>query len=202
MVAVTTKDHILDTATALFNETTTGEVSTNHIAAAAGMSSGNLYYHFPNKEAIIRAALERMFGAFGDVWRLPEDRPVTLADAEATMHALFGVLWRFRFFYREQLALMRRDPLLAARQTVPARGAYHRARKLCERGHSHSAARVGNRRVLLASACAHMRERRGRGCVCARMCARMRARVCVGGGSCDGVWGAAVGRTACIPCVC
>ena len=114
-MAVTTKDRILDTATALFNEATTGEVSTNHIAAAAGMSSGNLYYHFPNKEAIIRAILERMFSAFGEVWVLPEDRPVTLADVEETMHALFGVLWRFRFFYREQLALMRRDPALAAR---------------------------------------------------------------------------------------
>ncbi len=112
---MTTKDHILDTATALFNEATTGEVSTNHIAAAAGMSPGNLYYHFPNKEAIIRAVLERMFSTFGDIWVLPEDRTVTLTDAEATIHALFGVLWRFRFFYREQLALMRRDPLLAAR---------------------------------------------------------------------------------------
>lgn len=112
---MTTKDRILDTATALFNEATTGEVSTNHIAAAACISSGNLYYHYPNKEAIIRAVLERMFDAFGDVWVLPADRPVTLADAQGTMHALFDVLWRFRFFYREQLALMRRDPLLAAR---------------------------------------------------------------------------------------
>ena len=112
---MTTKDHILDTAMALFNDATTGEVSTNHIAVAAGISSGNLYYHYPNKEAIIRAVLERMFDAFGDVWVLPDDRPVTLADAEETMHALFGVLWRFRFFYREQLALMRRDPELSAR---------------------------------------------------------------------------------------
>lgn len=112
---MSTKDHILDTATALFNEATTGEVSTNHIAAAAGMSSGNLYYHYPNKEAIIRAVLERMFSSFGDVWVLPVDRPVTLADAQETMRALFGVLWRFRFFYREQVALMRRDPALAAR---------------------------------------------------------------------------------------
>ena len=112
---MTTKDRVLDTATVLFNEATTGEVSTNHIAEAVGISSGNLYYHYPNKEAIIRAILERMFNAFGDVWVLPTDREVTLKDVQNTMTQLFGVLWRFRFFYREQLALMRRDPILAAR---------------------------------------------------------------------------------------
>ncbi len=112
---MTTKDRILDTATALFNEATTGEVSTNHIAKAVGISSGNLYYHYANKEAIIRAILERMFTAFGEVWVLPNDRKVTLADVQNTISQLFEVLWRFRFFYREQLALMRRDPELAAR---------------------------------------------------------------------------------------
>ena len=112
---MTTKSRILDTATALFNEATTSEVSTNHIADAAGISSGNLYYHYANKEAIIRAILERMFSAFGVVWVLPHDRKVTLIDLQHTVSRLFAVLWRFRFFYREQLALMRRDPELAAR---------------------------------------------------------------------------------------
>ena len=112
---MTTKNRILDTAIILFNDATTGEVSTNHIAEAAGISSGNLYYHYPNKEAIIRAILERMFDAFGEVWVLPHDREVTLEDVQKTMSRLFEVLWRFRFFYREQLALMRRDPELSAR---------------------------------------------------------------------------------------
>lgn len=112
---MTTKHLILDMATSLFNEATTGEVSTNHIAEAASISSGNLYYHYPNKEAIIRAILERMFTAFGEVWVLPHDRKVTLIDVQNTMSRLFAVLWRFRFFYREQLALMRRDPELSVR---------------------------------------------------------------------------------------
>ena len=112
---MTTKDRILETATTLFNDTTTGEVSTNHIARAAGISPGNLYYHYPNKEAIIRAILERMFREFDEVWTLPDDRDVTLDDAQKTVHTIFDVLWHFRFFYREALALMRRDPGLAER---------------------------------------------------------------------------------------
>lgn len=112
---MTTKHRVLDTATTLFNDATIGEVSTNHIAKAAGISSGNLYYHYPNKEATIGAVLERMVGAFGEVWALPQNRKVTLADVQNTMSRLFEVLWRFRFFYREQLALLRRDPELSAR---------------------------------------------------------------------------------------
>ena len=110
-----TKERILTTAVDLFNQTSVAEVSTNHIAKAASISPGNLYYHYPNKEAIVRAALERMIEAFDKVWTLPEERRVTLTDLRNTLAAVFDVLWRYRFFYREQVALLRRDPELAAR---------------------------------------------------------------------------------------
>ncbi|MEM6429190.1 MAG: TetR/AcrR family transcriptional regulator [Deinococcota bacterium] len=110
-----TKDRILDAATELFNQATVAEVSTNHIAEAAGISPGNLYYHYKNKEMIIRAILERMFATFGELWVLPEGRQLTLEDLHDLLTRLFTLLWRFRFFDREQLSLLRRDPLLAAR---------------------------------------------------------------------------------------
>ena len=58
------RQRIIDAALMLFNDQGTGAVSTNHIADAAGISPGNLYYHFRNKEEIIRVLFERLFAAW------------------------------------------------------------------------------------------------------------------------------------------
>jgi AcrR family transcriptional regulator len=52
-------DHILQVAAQLFEAQGIEAVSTNHIAAEAGISIGSLYQFFPNKEAIIEALIER-----------------------------------------------------------------------------------------------------------------------------------------------
>jgi len=55
-----TKEKIIATAIIMFNQDGTSSVSTNHIAKELGISTGNLYYYFKNKEEIIRAILEKM----------------------------------------------------------------------------------------------------------------------------------------------
>ncbi len=110
-----TRERILAAALSLFNENGTGAVSTNHIAQAAGMSPGNLYYHFPNKDAIIRALLEQLAAASGEFFALPAGRPPTLADLQALVRGNFRLLWEYRFWYRELVALLRRDAELRQR---------------------------------------------------------------------------------------
>jgi AcrR family transcriptional regulator len=51
-------EHILQVAAHLFESQGIEAVSTNHIAAEAGVSIGSLYQFFPNKEAIIEALIE------------------------------------------------------------------------------------------------------------------------------------------------
>ncbi len=118
-----TREKILNAALALFNEQGTSAVSTNHIAVAIDISPGNLYYHFRNKEDIIRALYERLFATWDRAFQLPADRAPTLADLEAMIAANYQLIWDYRFAYREMAVLLRNDPALSARyQAVRRRG--------------------------------------------------------------------------------
>lgn len=119
MVSRDTKGRIVETAVRLFNESGSSAVSTNHIAEEAGISPGNLYYHYRNKEEIIREILRRMILKWGEVWVLPPDGPPDLGGLRGMLDRNVALQWEYRFFYREILALMRRDPELQGRyQTI------------------------------------------------------------------------------------
>jgi len=118
-----TRERILATAQRLFNESGTAAFSTNHIADAMGISPGNLYYHFRNKEAIIRALFEQQFARWDELYTLPDDRLPTLADLQQLVRATFVMSWDYRFMYRELIVLLRRDEQLQRRWVaIRARG--------------------------------------------------------------------------------
>ena len=48
-----TRDRIIQASLEMFNEQGERNVTTNHIASKLGISPGNLYYHFKNKQQII-----------------------------------------------------------------------------------------------------------------------------------------------------
>jgi len=54
---------ILDAALKLFSHRGYGATSVQEIAEAAGLSKGNVYHHFPDKETVFRALLDRYFQA-------------------------------------------------------------------------------------------------------------------------------------------
>lgn len=112
-----TRERIMETAIALFNEKGTAAVTTNHIAAAAGISPGNLYYHFRNKEDIIRAIFEQMdtYGA-SEYQRIAAERGPGSAGAVASTFVMIQKFnWRYRFFKREMTALVAADAALKER---------------------------------------------------------------------------------------
>jgi AcrR family transcriptional regulator len=115
MSTLTTRKRILEAALRLFNEAGTASVSTNHIAAEAGISPGNLYYHYRNKEEIIRGLVEDLLADVEVLWQLPRERRLGLEDLQALVRAMFEVQWRYRFFGRERVALTRHDPILGQR---------------------------------------------------------------------------------------
>ncbi|MBE3557964.1 MAG: TetR/AcrR family transcriptional regulator [Ktedonobacteraceae bacterium] len=126
-----TRDRILNAAVELFNTQRVSDVSTNHIAAAAGISPGNLYYHFRNKEEIIRAIYQQqMEPTWETMYRLPANHPPTLADLEQLVRENFHLAWRYRFFYRELLTLLHHDPLLRELYSRRRKGGIENTRAL------------------------------------------------------------------------
>lgn len=110
-----TRDRILECALQLFNQQGEPNVSTLEIANELGISPGNLYYHYRNKEDIIRALFDRMFVTWGAPSTMPDDRPLALSDLQGIVRGAFALLGEYRFVYRELIALLRRDEYLQRR---------------------------------------------------------------------------------------
>lgn len=110
-IPLKTRDRIILAAVKLFNEHTAGAISTNHIAAEMNISPGNLYYHFKNKEEIIREIYNQLAFLADKIWYHPE-----LGSSEEGMVNYFKNLashmYEFRFFYLELNVVLRNDPAL------------------------------------------------------------------------------------------
>ncbi|WDD98940.1 MULTISPECIES: TetR/AcrR family transcriptional regulator [Thalassomonas] len=108
-----TRDKIIQASIALFNEQGERNVTTNHIAAHLGISPGNLYYHFRNKEDIILSIYEEyarnlVLETFPQV--SPDVKPL---DAIILyMDAVFQAMMKFRFFYSNLPVLLAKNPSL------------------------------------------------------------------------------------------
>lgn len=107
-----TKDRIVQASIELFNAKGERNVTTNHIASHLNISPGNLYYHFRNKEEIIRNIFtkyaEHMQVSFEPV--NPSQDPVNMLTSY--LDAVFSALYHFNFLYDNLPVIMARDPEL------------------------------------------------------------------------------------------
>lgn len=126
------RERILAAALALFNARGTAHVSTNHIALAAKVSPGNLYYHFRNKQEIIRALCDQLFARQGEMFEPASDRLPKLEDIQGWVRENFAVTWAYAFVFRELPALLLQDEVLAATYRQVRRRGYDGLRELVD----------------------------------------------------------------------
>jgi AcrR family transcriptional regulator len=114
-VARDTRQRILDTSLAMFNEQGEPNVTTNHIADELEISPGNLYYHFRNKDDIIEQLFQRFEERMDSALVAPEGRLPNLEDIWLQLHLVFECIWEYRFLYRDLVDILSRNRHLRLR---------------------------------------------------------------------------------------
>jgi len=110
-----TRDRVLNVALELFNERGSGSVTTNHVAARAGISPGNLYYWFGDKDEIVRELYAQFVAGYEQLWGVGEHDPLDLTPDEVFSRLADGAALSgcYAFLARDLLGLLHADPILA-----------------------------------------------------------------------------------------
>lgn len=109
-----TKQRIVQGALELFNDQGERSITTNHIAAHLGISPGNLYYHYSNKQEIILAIFQDYTAELLDRFRPFENQNESLALLKHYVNSMFSLMWKYRFFYANLADILAKDDELHA----------------------------------------------------------------------------------------
>ncbi len=111
---IDTKSRIKNSAIRLFNEKEALSITTNHIAKDAGISPGNLYYHFKNKEEIITSIYMDLSKEFEEINGF--ENIFLSSNPIKTLHNNFeqltNIFYKYRFLLRDSMVLIALYPSL------------------------------------------------------------------------------------------
>jgi AcrR family transcriptional regulator len=110
-----TRDRILHTSLALFNEEGEAETTTIDIANELDISPGNLYYHFKGKDQIISELFHQYEHALSHTLTAPIEQPLSVdqGNAEDNWYYLYVVMeemYQYRFLYQNLDNILQRYP--------------------------------------------------------------------------------------------
>src|SRR4029079_2136820 len=115
----------------LFNRHGAPNVTTADIADEMGISPGNLYYHFRNKDQIIAELFATFEQRLDGLFAAPAGRLADVEDLWLGLHLLFEAMWDYRFVYRDLDEMLSRDQRLASRFSRLVDRGRRTTQKLC-----------------------------------------------------------------------
>ncbi len=102
-----TRDRILHTSLALFNDLGEPNVTTLLIADELEISPGNLYYHFKSKTDILTELFGWYENEISPLLEVP-DAPMDIEDQWFFLHLIFETIARYRFIYKDVVNVLER----------------------------------------------------------------------------------------------
>ncbi|AXK40276.1 TetR/AcrR family transcriptional regulator [Crenobacter cavernae] len=112
MSRIKTYDRIVEESLKLFNEHGERNITTNHISAHLGISPGNLYYHFRNKEEIVYQIFRQYRGFISARLAVAEGQALSVDDLVNYLDTAFDAMWRFRFMFYDLPGMLARNAQL------------------------------------------------------------------------------------------
>ncbi|EDP58257.1 TetR/AcrR family transcriptional regulator [Vibrio sp. AND4] len=107
-----TRDKIVYAALELFNQHGERNITTNHIADHIEISPGNLYYHFRNKQEIVREIFALYSAELLERFTPIQGSQESLTMLKSYLDSLFTLMWKYRFFYANLPEILSRDEQL------------------------------------------------------------------------------------------
>ncbi|MBV1931425.1 MAG: TetR/AcrR family transcriptional regulator [Porticoccaceae bacterium] len=107
-----TKQRILDATLMLFNTLGTPTVSTNHVALELGISPGNLYYHYKNKDQLIEQLFAQYEEELRPLLKQTSSEQQTIEDIWFFLHLGFELALQYRFIYQDTDYIISKCPSL------------------------------------------------------------------------------------------
>ncbi len=110
-----TRDRILVTSLALFNEEGEAHTTTIDIANELDISPGNLYYHFKGKDQIIAELFHQYELALSDTLTAPIEQPLggeqgKIEDNWYYLYVVMEEMYQYRFLYHNLDDILQRYP--------------------------------------------------------------------------------------------
>lgn len=109
-----TRERILHTSLALFNELGEPNVTTLLIADELDISPGNLYYHFKSKTEILNELFAWYEEAMYGILSVPES-DMEIEDLWFYLHLIFENIAKFQFLYKDIVTVVAKYPHLEKR---------------------------------------------------------------------------------------
>ena len=117
MADLNTKQKILNASIRLFNEKGMANVRLQQIAKEIGISPGNLAYHFRNKEAIIEAINNELYGEAAEILCTYRIFP-NLIDFDNQLTKYFSFIQKYPFYFLDLLEIERHYPEIRSKRQL------------------------------------------------------------------------------------